>query len=394
MRRMPLRLAVLLTLLLPATACIRVTSSRGAAEEGSGAASSLRKGGDDRSGPYDIVEAWWKPAPDHDSIWTWGSVSGVAADTPNRIIVAVWGDQRRTGTGERPNSSNYLLVVDRNGKIVENWSQWDSLFNRPHQVYISPYDPNRDVWVVERGGNGVHEQILKFSNDGKRLLMRLTDPAPVMSKAQQRQIRNPGAYDFGQPAVIAFLPNGDWLLGDGYDNARIARYSSDGKLISQFGSVGTGPGQFDLVHGVAVDRNKRIYVSDRMNHRIQIFTESGEYIEEWPEIWDPVAIMIDENQSVWVLDATLNRILKYDTEGHLLDYFGAYGKASSLGRPGYMCSTTPAACGGMALPHQMDIDSEGNLYIAEFSGPWMDKLTPKAGADRSRLIGQPLKIPR
>jgi hypothetical protein len=360
---------------------------------GGAAAGAVTKGGDDRTGPYALIESWWKPAADHDSIWTWGSVSGVAADTPDRIIVAVWGDQGRAGQGERPGSSNYLVVVDRNGNIIENWSQWDSLFNRPHQVYISPYDPERHVWVVERGGNGVNEQILKFTNDGSQLVLRLEDPNEVMSEQEQRAITNPGPLDFGQPAVMAFLPDGHFLLGDGYQNGRVAKYTTDGEFVSQFGSVGTGSGQFDLVHGIAVDRNRRIYVSDRMNHRIQIFTDNGEYIEEWPNIWDPVAIMVDENDAVWVLDATLNRILKYSMQGELLDYFGAYGKVSSLGRPGYTCSETNAACGGMALPHQMDIDAEGNVYIAEFSGPWMDKLVPKADADRSRLIGQPVRIP-
>ncbi len=351
--------------------------------DGDGAAvarssTAVTKGGDDRTGPYEVVEGWWKPAPDHTDGWTWGSVSGVAADTPDRIIVAIWGDQNEQGE-ERPGGSNYLMVVNRDGDIVENWSQWDSLFNRPHQVYIDPYDPERHVWVVERGGNGVHEQILKFTNDGSELVLRLLDPQPVQSAADARANTNPGPLDFGQPAVMVFLPDGHFLLGDGYQNGRIAKYTTDGVFVSQFGSVGTGPGQFDLIHGVGVDRDGRIYVSDRMNHRIQVFTASGELIEEWPDIYDPVGIFIDESDAVWVLDATLNRLLKYSLDGELLDYWGAYAEVSSLGRRGWT--------GGMSLPHQMDRDSEGNLYIAEFSGPWLDKFVPRVGADPDRLVG-------
>ena len=131
------------------------------------AQATVKKGGDERNGEYEAVPNWWKPAPEHDSTWTWGEVSGLAADNPNRIIVAIWGDRDRQGR-ERPDSTNYLVVVDRNGNIIEKWTQWDSILNKPHQVYISPYDPERHVWVVERGGGrGAHMEILKFTNDGR-----------------------------------------------------------------------------------------------------------------------------------------------------------------------------------------------------------------------------------
>ena len=366
----------------------------------------VAKGGDDRNGPYDVIPGWWKPAPDHDETWTWGSAAGVWPDTPDRVLIVMWGDQRRQSRPGEDNERqrNFLVAVDRDGNITENWSQWDSLFNRPHQIYINPYDPERAVWVDERGGNGVHEAILKFSNDGSELLLQMEDPNPVFGEGgpNPRENPNPRPLDFGQNAVLAFLPNGDFLLGDGYQNGRVVRYNSDGKFLSEFGSVGSGPGQFDLVHGIAVDKENRVYVSDRRNHRIQIFTEDGTLLDEWPNIWDPVAIMIDVNDFVWILDATLNRILKYDLDGQLLDYFGTYGEASSLGRPGFTCSDDAAvaeagldtdhteACGGFSLPHQMSVDSEGNLYVAQFGGPWIDKYVPKPGADPSRLIGQPL----
>lgn len=376
---------------------------------------SAAKGGDDRSGPYDVVPGWWKPAPDHDETWTWGSGSGVWPDTPDRILVAMWGDQRRQGVEGEDNerNRNFVLAVDRNGNITENWSRWDSLFNRPHQIYVNPYDPERSVWVDERGGNGVHESILKFSNDGSQLLMMLRDPRPVSGEEDEQGIvppardnPNPGPLDFGQNSVIAFLPNGDFLVGDGYQNGRIVRYDEAGEFISEFGSVGSEPGQFDLIHGLAVDGSNRIYVSDRRNHRVQVFDEAGTHLDTWPDIWDPVAIMVDVNDAVWVLDATLNRILRYSLDGQLQDYFGTYGEASSLGRPGFTCSDVAAveeagldpdthegACGGFSLPHQMSVDSEGNVYVAQFSGPWIDKYVPKADAEPSRLIGLPIGGP-
>ena len=404
------RIGLGLTLLAAVTSAC--TTGEGEAASAAAGRFAIGKGGDDRSGPYEVVPGWWKAAPDHDATWGWGSAAGVWPDTPDRILVVMWGDQRRENVQGQQNerNRNFFIVTDRNGNITENWSQWDTLFNRPHQVYVNPYDPERSVWVDERGGNGVHESILKFSNDGSQLLLNLQDPRPVSGQTDAmgvvppaRSNPNPGPLDFGQNAVLAFLPNGDFLVGDGYQNGRVIRFNAAGEFVSEFGSVGSGPGQFDLIHGIAVDRNNRIYVSDRMNHRIQIFDEAGTVLDEWPNIWDPVAIMIDQNDKVWILDATLNRILRYSMEGQLEDYFGTYGEVSSLGRPGFTCSDEEAraaagvadfhegACGGFSLPHQMSVDSEGNVYVAQFGGPWIDKYVPKAGVDPSRLIGQPLR---
>jgi sugar lactone lactonase YvrE len=344
----------------------------------------VRKGGDNRTGEYTSAPAdWWKPAPDHDSIWRWGQVSGVVADNPNRIIVGITGDRNAQGQ-VRPNSSNYLVVVNANGDIIENWTQWDTVVSFPHQLYISPYDPERHIWIVERGGGArnVHEQIFKFSNDGKRLVLRLLDPRPRESEEVVRANPNPGPLDFGQPATMAFLPNGDFLLADGYQNGRIVRYDAQGEFVSEFGSVGSGPGQFDLVHGVAVDREHRVYVSDRDNNRIQVFSEDGQFIEEWPDVLGPTGIYIDERDNVWVLSTTLNQILEFNLNGELQYQFGAY------------CCTRGGFVGGFSRPHQMSVDQEGNLYVANYDGGYVTKYTPKPGADPNRLVGQPLLIPR
>ena len=344
----------------------------------------LVKGGDNRTGQYESAPAdWWQPAPEHDSIWTWGQASGVVADGPDRILVGLTGDRRRDGTGSAL-ARNLIVAVNRSGDLIENWTQWDTLVGFPHQLYISPYDPERHIWVVDRGGgpHGVHEQILKFTNDGQRLVMRLLDPMPRQSEAEARANPNPGPLDFGQAAVLAFLPDGDFLLGDGYQNGRIVRYDAEGNLVSEFGSVGTGPGQFDLVHGVAVDRNRRIYVSDRDNDRIQVFTEAGEFIEEWPDIKGPTGIYIDERDNVWVLSTTLNQILEFDLNGVLQYQFGAY------------CCTRGGFVGGFSRPHQMAVDPEGNLYVTQYDGGYITKYTPKPDADPDRIVGQPLVLGR
>jgi DNA-binding beta-propeller fold protein YncE len=361
-----------LLVMLPACA------SENQAATPAGSAGAITKGGDDRTGAYDAVADWWKPAPDHTDEWTWGEVSGVAVDNPDRIIVSVWGDRNAEGV-ERPGATNYMLVVDGAGNIVDRWSQWDSLFNKAHQVYINPYDPERHVWLVEMGGGrGVNMQVLKFTNDGSELVMRLVDRDHPTTIEAARANPNPGPYTYAMPAVLAFLPDGSFLLGDGYWNSRIVKYDASGEYMMEFGELGSGPGQFDLIHGLAVDRDRRIYVGDRNNNRIQVFTENGEFIEEWPGISDPVGVFIDENDAVWVISARLHRLLKYDRDGQLQHYWGTYGGTSG-GFPG-----------GLARPHQLDVADDGAVYITSWDGGWVNKFVPKPGADPSKLIGRRL----
>ena len=378
---------MVLGLALAATTALGGCMAAGEAEEADDGP--IVKGGDMRNGAYDAPAVWWKPHPEADAGYYYAQVSGAVADTPDRIIVGIRGDRTPEGE-ERPNSSNWIVEVNGQGDIVKRWTQWDTMIGFPHQLYISPYDPERHIWVVDRGGSlkTVHEQILKFTNDGEKLVMRLRDPAPTANQGGPvpRENPNPGPYDYGQASTLAFLPNGDFLVADGYQNGRIIRYNAQGELISQFGSVdptpevGGAPGTFDLIHGVAVDRDRRIYVADRNNNRIQVFTEAGEFIEEWPNVADPVGIYIDEREGVWVVSAVLNRILKYNLQGELQTYFGAYG------------GTRGGFPGGLARPHQMTVDPAGNLYIASYDGPWLNKFTPKPGADPNDVVGQPLLL--
>ncbi len=108
----------------------------------------VTKGGDARTGHYDVVANWWKAAPDHDDEWSWGQVAGVAVDTSDRILAVTRGDwptNRRAARDGQLRRTNFIVVADGDGNIVEQWSQWDSILTLPHQIYISPYDPERHV---------------------------------------------------------------------------------------------------------------------------------------------------------------------------------------------------------------------------------------------------------
>ena len=322
-------------------------------------------------------------------------MSGLAVDNPNRIIVVTRGDwppARRSQPGQGPGSQgalnprNWLVVADGTGRVVETWTQWDSLFNLPHQVYINPYDPEHAIWVTESGGDSIH-QVYKFSNDGTRLLLRLGTLDSPKTQEAARADADPDDFQFGWPSTLAFLPNGDVLLADGYWNSRIVQFNgTTGSFVRDWGKLGVRqpggppapPGSFNLMHGTAVDRQGRIYQGDRRNSRIQIFSPTGEFIEQWTDIEDPVNVYIDENEAVWVTSAALNRIMKYNTRGELQYFFGTYG----------------AFPGGLMRPHQFDVDQNGVLYIANYDGGYVSKFVPKPDADPSKLIGRPLVMPR
>ena len=271
-----------------------------------------------------------------------------------------------------------VAVANRNGEIIEVWTQWDSILETPHAVYVDPYDPAMPVWVVERGARGPFMQVLKFSNDSEELLLRIGD-TPIPESRDEAQSRTPGPYQYGQPAVLAFYPDGDFLLGDGYWNCRVVRYNAQGEYLSEFGSCGDGPGEFSTVHGLGIDRDGRIYVADRANNRMQVFEEDGTHVAVWPDIASPACVWVDENNTVWVCGRTTNRMLQYDTEGHLLSHWGTYGGTSG----GF-----DGGSGGFHRPHGMSVDREGNFYMANWDAGTVGKHTPKPGADPSKLVGR------
>ena len=296
MGRERMGVAVGIALLALLTAC--AGENRGA-EMGS-----VEKGGDDRTGEYMPAEGFWKDNPEAADGYSYAQISGVAADTPDRIIVGIRGDLTPEGE-ERPNSSNYLVVVDGSGDIIERWTQWDTVVGFPHHIYISPYDPERHIWVVDRGGTmrTVHEQILKFTNDGGELVMRLRDPSPTQTQGGPVRAGQP------EPGTARLRPAIDpgcfsrtatswWATA----TKTAGSYASTPRVSSSRSSARSGadPASSTWSTGVAVDRDRRIYVVDRRNSRVQVFTEDGEYIEEWPDITYPSGIYIDENDGVWL----------------------------------------------------------------------------------------------
>jgi hypothetical protein len=133
------------------------------------------------------------------------------------------------------------------------------------------------------------------------------------------------------------------------------------------------------VHAVAIDGDRRLYVADRGNSRIQIFDENGNFLDQWPNIRDPWDVHVTADQRyVWVADGQLNKFLKFDKSGHLLYSWGTFGQFP----------------GGLWGVHQFSVDSEGNLYAAEAFGGRAEKFRPKPGADPAKMIPPDKPLPR
>jgi len=358
-----------------------------------------QKGGWDSTGPYEVVPDWPKPLPDHGTEWTYGRTGAVWAESADRVYVVQTGDiptlksddpldnggyASRPGRPGSPGRSaldipgtrweNKFLVFNREGEMIENWKQHDHLFTHPHSLRISPYDPEKSIWVVDgrspsgdpdiRAGAGPNREgashtVYKFSRDGQLLMTLGEFGVPGDDEGH-----------FGGPTDLAFFPNGDFIVGDGYRNGRVVRFDQDGNYLSEFGTRGSEPGQFQQVHGVAIDARGRIYVADRGNSRIQVFEQDGTLLDIWPNIPMPDHIQITGDGHLWVADGAAHRFMKYDLEGGLQDTWGSFG-------------TQP---GGFWVLHHFSVDEELNLYTAEVIGGRAQKFVPKPGADRSRLI--------
>src|SRR5205085_3625905 len=109
-----------------------------------------------------------------------------------------------------------------------------------------------------------------------------------------------GSGPFNRPTRLAVAPSGELYVSDGYGNARIHRFAADGTLIQSWGEPGSQPGEFQLPHSVWAHSDGRVFVCDRENDRIQIFSPSGEFLEAWTNATRPGDLFIDADDRVYV----------------------------------------------------------------------------------------------
>ena len=238
--------------------------------------------------PYRTVEGWAKLPAGR----TWGATSAVEVDRDGRSI---WVAERCGANTCAGSTLPPILLFDESGRLKASFGA--GMFVWPHGIHV---DRSGNVWVTDaRGGDGKGQQVLKFSPEGRLLL--------TLGKAG---VSGEGPDVFNQPSDVAVAPGGDVFVADGHDernsNARIVKFSKDGKFLKTWGKHGQGPGEFEVPHGLAFDSRGRLFVADRGNNRIQIFDQEGRFLEEWKQFSRPSGIYIDKSDVLYVTDSESN----------------------------------------------------------------------------------------
>jgi DNA-binding beta-propeller fold protein YncE len=244
--------------------------------------------------PYEIVDGWARMPEGR----AWGSLSAVDVDPDG---VSIWVAERCGGNNCAGSKLPTVLKFDPSGKLVRSFG--GGMFTFPHGMSV---DREGNVWVTdgippERAGPpepGKGHIVVKFSPEGKVLL--------TLGKAG-----TPGSGNdtFNQPSDVVVGANGDIFVADGHGgttNARIVKFNRDGRFIKSWGKRGSGPGEFDAPHAIAIDSRGRIFVADRGNNRIQIFDQEGTFVEEWRQFSRPSGIFFDGSDRIYVADSESN----------------------------------------------------------------------------------------
>ena len=232
-------------------------------------------------------------------------------------------------------SDHPLIVLDREGNFLTAWGE--GVLTDAHGMYIDVED---NIYLPVKNSHVV----LKYDSQGN-LLMTLgkwDQPSDTGWSGNYSDPVQRAAGPFNRPSDVALDPNGDLYISDGYGNSRVHKVTADGTLVFSWGAPGkSAPGEFHVPHGVWVHTDERVFVADRENNRIQIFSPEGEFLSQWTGLARPCDIYIDRDEVVFVgeLDAFMSI---FNISGELLSSWSG-----------------PTDAGA----HAIWVDSRGDLYI-------------------------------
>ncbi len=279
---------------------------------------------DEHDVPYRVDRGFFKP-PQGLKL---GAVSGVATDAKGNVLLF--------HRGPRP-----ILVFDAAGSFVRSFG--DGLFDSAHGLRV---DGEGHVWTTD----SANHTVVKFDAVGKVLLT-----------LGERGVAGDDEKHFDKPTDVAFAPNGDVYVSDGYGNSRVAKFDRSGKFLHAWGSKGEGEGQFNLPHAVRVDSKGHVYVADRENKRVQVFDAGGKFLRSAARGVAPYGLFITADDTLFVADGVSHRVLKLAPDGRELASWGGGGREP----------------GKFLLPHAVCVGPDGSVYVAEVTGARAQKFVPR-----------------
>jgi len=304
-----------------------------------------------QSGFYEVVHGW----PELPRGELLGAVAGVGVSPRGDVFVfrragRAWpgSDELDTSAIARPT----VLVFDGpTGKLRASWGAHQ--FAMPHGLTV---DSDGNVWLTDVA----LQQVYKYSADGRRLLV-----------LGERGVAGDDSAHFNRPTQVAVARDGSFYVSDGYRNTRVMKFARDGRFLFQWGTKGSGPGQFDLPHGVALDSRGRVYVADRSNSRVQIFDERGHYLSEWKStaLGRPYAIALGANGIAFVADGgdqpaappDRSAMVVVRLDGAVIASIGRYGNYD----------------GQFAMAHSIAVGPDGAVYVGDITGGRVQKFVAR-----------------
>jgi len=330
---------------------------------------------------YEVLEGW-DQMPE---VWSYIEVAGVACDSHDNVYVF--------NRGAHP-----MIVFDKEGRFLNAWGE--GMFKGPHGIFIDRHDY---LWLADEKDHTVH----KFTTDGKRLMTlgesgKAADTGYEIGASPVQRAAGP----FHRVTNVAVLPSGDMYIADGYGNARVHKFSAEGKLLFSWGEPGRGPGQFMLPHGIGVDSAGLVYVADRENSRVQVFSRAGEYLREWTFLNRAYDIFVDDQDMLHIAEGGFLNYMHKRAEGPLPKHdqsmicppegHSPIARVTVCDPDGQIFAQlggeNPILPGNFVAPHGIWADSRGDLYVGEVifqagAVKRMAPLTPHALQKFSRRAG-------
>ncbi len=281
------------------------------------------------------IDVEWTEAANANGL---GQATGIAVDSHNHVFVfhranRTWGETMPTN----PIDQNTVVMLDAStGKPLAEWGA--NRFIMPHGLSV---DGSDNVWLTDVGGHTVQ----KFSHDGQHLL----------TLGVEGHAGNDSEH-FNLPADVDFSASGEIYIADGYANTRVIKFTAKGDYIAEWGNPGDEAGQFNLPHGIAVSDDGKVYVADRANSRLQIFTETGEFLSlvDRALVRRPYGVALGPEGTVWVIDGgdQPNR-----TRAMVM------GLSSDLKPLGVFDTNYDAV--GRPLGHDIAVSPSGEIYVVD-----------------------------